>query len=92
MNEDHPVFRRFPRFFKTGEPVPARQGVGYFPEFRDWLEYGITIGYCSIPSCNTHEGPALTDDEWKQFDDGDDPCVPIVRLYAIKSLMVHDEH
>lgn len=49
----------------------------------EWLRHGIDAGYCTNPSCNTHDGPEMTEDELEQFDDGYDPCVHIVRLWPV---------
>lgn len=47
----------------------------------EWLELGIARGWCTPVVCQTHDGPALTEFETWQFDEGDDPCVPVVRLW-----------
>ena len=46
----------------------------------DWLQLGIHAGFCDPPVCNTHEGVDLTDEENDAFEDGDDPCIHVVRL------------
>jgi hypothetical protein len=48
--------------------------------FDEWLAVGLNAGYAS-PSCDTHDGPALTDDERDRFDAGGDPCVPVLRVW-----------
>lgn len=49
--------------------------------FDDWIRDGIDAGYCGPPICETHDGTPLTDLEEQQFDDGADPCIPMIRLY-----------
>ena len=46
-----------------------------------WLELGIAAGYCTEPECQTHNQVALTSDEAEYFEDGGDPCIPVVRLW-----------
>ena len=46
----------------------------------EWLRIGIEHGYCTPPVCDTHEGAPMKDEEEEAFEDGDDPCIPIVRL------------
>ena len=48
----------------------------------EWLLYGYERGWVSPPMCSTHDGPPLTEAEEWQFDDGDDPCVCVMRVYA----------
>ena len=50
-------------------------------DFVDWVNYGIEMGWCSSIVCNTHDGPVLTDEEEKQWDEGEDPCCTIVRIW-----------
>lgn len=51
------------------------------PNFNHWLAAGITAGYCGPAVCETHDGTPTTAGEDDQFDDGADPCIPILRLY-----------
>ena len=53
--------------------------------FEEWMEFGITQGWCGPPVCETHDGLPLSEAEEEVFYNGDDPCVHIIRLYA-------DEH
>ena len=48
---------------------------------REWIEYGQEKGFCSAPTCDTHEGLPLSDPEVEEFDAGNDPCVLGVRIY-----------
>ena len=52
----------------------------------DWLAHGIKIGFCSPPFCDTHDGAPLTAEEEAEFDDGLDPCIYAVRLFASKDM------
>jgi hypothetical protein len=49
--------------------------------FDEWIKFGYDMGYCSPPVCSTHDGvpsTALEDEIWEQ---GDDACLHVVRLY-----------
>lgn len=45
-----------------------------------WLAYGIQHRYITPVFCATHDSLPLTALEWDQFDDGDDPCLAVVRI------------
>jgi len=50
-------------------------------EFDIWLENGINRGWITPPFCNTHDGdPYMTEEEEKDWEDGGDPCQPVVKL------------
>lgn len=65
------------RRFKTGEET----SIGYFPDFISWLEYGMIVGYCSETRCDMHDGLPVSEEETVRLDDGEDICIPAVRLY-----------
>jgi hypothetical protein len=50
--------------------------------FEEWLEYGMAHGFCTAASCYTHDGFEFTTEEDNEFDQGFDPCVAVVRLWA----------
>ena len=50
--------------------------------FDDWLEIGLKNGWMTPPLCYTHDGIPTTPDEDQAFEDGDDICIHIMRLYA----------
>lgn len=51
------------------------------PDMGAWLEIGVEKGWCSFPTCSTHDLLAMTEEEDEMFDDGEDPCIPVVRLW-----------
>ena len=53
----------------------------------EWLAYGVKMGYCMMPVCDTHEGVELTEAELAGFEEGDDPCVTVVRFIADVNLV-----
>lgn len=56
--------------------------MSLFLDVFEWIQYGVAQGYCSETFCNTHDGTPLSDEEADAYEDGDDPCVHAVRLYA----------
>jgi len=49
--------------------------------FNEWVTYGIEKGWCGPPVCSTHDGLPMSEQEDKDFDEGQDPCIHIVRMY-----------
>jgi len=49
----------------------------------EWLEMGIANGWCSRDFCYTHDSPEMTDAEYAEWEDGNDPCIHCVRLYEV---------
>jgi len=50
---------------------------------QEWLQEGFDKGYCSDIACETHEADYYTEDEIKEFNSGEDPCIYVVRLKDI---------
>ena len=46
----------------------------------DWIQYGIDNGYIET-FCYMHDSAPMTDEEAKEYDDGNDPCVPVMRAW-----------
>ena len=44
------------------------------------MRYGVEQGFCSETLCIQHDGTPFTEAEADEFEAGDDPCVPVVRL------------
>jgi hypothetical protein len=49
--------------------------------FEDWMTYGIEKGWCGPPVCYTHDGLPMSEQEYSEFDEGQDPCAHVVRMY-----------
>jgi hypothetical protein len=49
--------------------------------FDEWIAYGIENGWCGPPVCYTHDGLPMSEQEYAEFDEGQDPCTHIVRMY-----------
>ncbi len=50
--------------------------------FEDWLLLGMNNGWISRPVCSTHDGLPTTHEEDTEWEDGGDPCIYAVRLFA----------
>lgn len=44
---------------------------------------GVERGWCTAPVCGMHDGLPFTPDEEAEWEDGADPCVPMVRLLEV---------
>lgn len=49
--------------------------------FALWRDIGLINGFISPPVCYTHDGLPTSAEEDEMFEDGDDPCIHIIRLY-----------
>jgi hypothetical protein len=47
----------------------------------EWLSYGMEQGFCTDVVCETHDGIPQTMEEIVQWDAGEDPCVPALRIW-----------
>jgi hypothetical protein len=50
--------------------------------FDRWLQRGYEAGWIGPPVCSTHDGTPSTAGEDEQWEDGDDVCIHVLRLYA----------
>jgi hypothetical protein len=52
------------------------------PDFWDWLQFGIDLGWVSDGVCVTHDGLPSTEDEDDAWEQGYDPCQPAIRVWT----------
>ena len=50
--------------------------------FDEWLKAGMDAGWCGPAVCSTHDGTPTSAAEDDEYDEGGDPCLHVVRLYA----------
>ena len=62
--------------------------------FDEWLQEGLDLNFCGPAICYPHDGLPLAEQEEKEFDDGSDPCIHIIRLYEDEEtkLAVEENH
>ena len=68
--------------------------LGQTMTFDEWLQYGISQAWCGPTICETHDGIPMTTLERLQYEEGEDPCIHILRLYEsqIEKLEVEENH
>jgi len=49
-------------------------------DFAQWLEYGINNKWCTKSVCETHNGLPTSAQEDELWEQGEDPCIHVVRL------------
>jgi hypothetical protein len=50
--------------------------------FDEWLQEGLSLGFCGPAICYPHDGLPMTANEDESYSIGDnDPCIHILRLY-----------
>jgi hypothetical protein len=50
-------------------------------KFSEWLNIGLDKKWISNIHCETHEGTQMTKEELDAWDEGQDPCIPIIRVW-----------
>jgi len=46
----------------------------------EWIDLGVSKGWCSQPVCDTHDGISWSEEELQEWEDGYDPCATVVRI------------
>ena len=52
----------------------------------DWMTEGVEQGWVEAPVCSTHD-TYLSEEEAEQFWDGEDPCIVVMRVVDVLSLI-----
>lgn len=50
--------------------------------FWSWLNFGTERGWISGPNCGTHDLYPMTEEEKDRFENGEDPCIWVLRLWT----------
>ena len=66
----------FPTRRDVGRPCNSKR-----MDFAEWLEMGKERGWVSDRFCWSHDLPSRTAEEQLAIDDGQDPCMPCLRLW-----------
>lgn len=51
------------------------------PNYNSWLTYGVKMGWCGPAVCYTHDGLPTTEEEDGSWEEGEDPCIHVIRMY-----------
>ena len=63
--------------YKTLVEAELKAKMDYF----DWRDLGIVNGWISEPFCDTHDSGYMTDEEEQAWENGEDPCMMVFRIY-----------
>ena len=60
----------------------------------EWLRLGFENGWVGPVVCESHDGLPLTQEESDEIWNGEDPCIPVLRLYddLEKKRLVEEHH
>ena len=50
-------------------------------EFFEWRDLGLANKWISEPFCDTHDTGYMTEEEQKEWEDGNDPCMTVFRIW-----------
>lgn len=50
-------------------------------DFNEWMSIGVKNNWAGVPVCYTHDGVPLSEEELNSFEQDDDVCIHIIRLY-----------
>lgn len=48
--------------------------------FEQWMRIGIENRWVLPPTCYSHDGVPTSEEEEQQFDQGQDPCINVMRV------------
>ena len=52
-----------------------------YEDFETWHKAGMDKGWVTEGFCFTHDGdPYMNDEETKEWEDGGDPCCPVIKV------------
>jgi len=62
--------------------------------FDEWLQEGISLGFCGPAVCGIHDGLPTTAEEDAGWEQGADDCIHVLRLYEDEAtkLAVEENH
>ena len=53
-------------------------------DFFEWRDLGIANKWISEPFCDTHDTGYMTDEEEQAWENGEDPCMMVFRIWEEK--------
>ena len=61
---------------------PEEDSEGRGPdEFWAWVAEGVNQGWIDEPVCDTHDLYRRTEEEQALWDEGEDPCIKVIRVW-----------
>ena len=63
--------------YKTLVETELKTKMDYF----DWRDIGIANNWISQPFCDTHDSGYMTDEEETAWENGEDPCMMVFRIW-----------
>ena len=81
QDRSHITADRGPLTFERWVQYGVDAGFFDLSTFDGWLDHGVAVGFCGEELCIQHDGTSFTADEADRFEAGDDPCVPMVRIF-----------
>ena len=62
--------------------------------FDEWLKEGYDQGWVGPAVCYTHDGLPMSEGELWQFEEGNDPCMHVLRLYedSVSKQQIENDH
>lgn len=55
--------------------------AGFGDDYLAWLRHGLLKKWISPPACYSHDGIGMLPEEDDAFENGDDPCIWLIRVY-----------
>lgn len=55
-------------------------------DFIEWVDFGQEKGWVAPGTCLTHDLVPMHDLEARRFEAGEDPCIPIIRVWIENTL------
>jgi hypothetical protein len=50
-------------------------------DFFEWRDLGLANKWISESFCDTHDSGYMTEEEEREWENGNDPCMPVFRIY-----------
>lgn len=62
--------------------------------FNEWVTYGLEHKFCGPIVCATHDGVPSSEEEDMQWEEGQDPCQPVIRVYhdELEAMLIEQNH
>lgn len=65
--------------------IVAHRATKETMSFEEWMALGQGRGWVAEGVCQTHGMVPMSDEESERFEEGHDPCVPVLRVWTEKT-------